>query len=189
MFWVISAVDLPQGQKVSGPIAVDVPPGTTTTEIVVTNHTRFGLNHSDPPDVSIPGSKHAAGWDFAGRSVVRVTALRQHRPLTQLAAPRAAFHAGRRDHPTPNSGSSQRFGGRFAARREARGPIVCRSPLRRPCSAGGLSLYSVCARPATPGPGLAGALVACGLMLAELLIAPYVRYSHAARRLEPSAGK
>ena len=37
MFWVISAVDLPQGQKVSGPIAVDVPPGKTTTEIVVTN--------------------------------------------------------------------------------------------------------------------------------------------------------
>jgi hypothetical protein len=36
-------------------------------------HTRFGLNHSRPPDVSRPGSKHAAGCDFAGRSVVRVT--------------------------------------------------------------------------------------------------------------------
>ena len=27
-------------------------------------HTRFGLNHSRPPDVSIPGSKQAAGWDL-----------------------------------------------------------------------------------------------------------------------------
>ena len=35
--------------------------------------TPFGSNHSRPPDVFRPGSKHAAGCEFAGRSVVRVT--------------------------------------------------------------------------------------------------------------------
>jgi hypothetical protein len=33
----LPAADLPQGQKVSGPIAVDVPTGKTVTEIVLTN--------------------------------------------------------------------------------------------------------------------------------------------------------
>ncbi|VEG39408.1 immunogenic protein MPT63 [Mycolicibacterium flavescens] len=33
----LPATDLPQGQKVSGPIAVDVPPGKSITEIVLTD--------------------------------------------------------------------------------------------------------------------------------------------------------
>ena len=51
-------------------------------------HTRFGLNHSRPPNVSIPGSKQAAGWAFAGRPVVGIT-LHQHRPLPS-SPPRGA---------------------------------------------------------------------------------------------------
>ena len=42
----LPATDLPQGQKVSGPIAVDVPPGKTITEIVLSNGiggTQLGL--------------------------------------------------------------------------------------------------------------------------------------------------
>jgi hypothetical protein len=42
----LSATDLPQGQKVSGPIAVDVPPGKVITQIVLTNGlggTQLGL--------------------------------------------------------------------------------------------------------------------------------------------------
>jgi hypothetical protein len=42
----LSATDLPQGQKVSGPIAVDVPLGKVITQIVVTNGlggTQLGL--------------------------------------------------------------------------------------------------------------------------------------------------
>jgi len=42
-------------------------------------------NRSRPPDVS-----KAAGWDFAGRSVVGGTANRQHRSVTQLAALRCS---------------------------------------------------------------------------------------------------
>ncbi|PRC43368.1 hypothetical protein C6A85_000000105710 [Mycobacterium sp. ITM-2017-0098] len=33
----LPATDLPQGQKVSGPVAVDVPPGETIAEVVLTN--------------------------------------------------------------------------------------------------------------------------------------------------------
>jgi hypothetical protein len=32
-------------------------------------------------------TKQAAGWDFAGRSAVGITAVSQHRPLARLAAP------------------------------------------------------------------------------------------------------
>lgn len=42
----LPATDLPQGQKVSGPIAVDVPTGKTITEIVLSNGiggTQLGL--------------------------------------------------------------------------------------------------------------------------------------------------
>jgi hypothetical protein len=56
MFWVISAVDLPEGQKVSGPIAVDVPPGKTITEIVVTN--QYAVHNS--VDGPAPNNRHDA---------------------------------------------------------------------------------------------------------------------------------
>ena len=60
-------------------------------------HTRFGLNHSRPPDVSSPGSKPRRAvtcWSVCGGGNPP-----QHRPLTQPAAPRAAWLCGPQTRP------------------------------------------------------------------------------------------
>ena len=61
-------------------------------------------NHSRPPDVS-----KAAGWDFAGRSVVGGTANRQHRPLTPARRPTVLNHA-HGDLPTGYPVERDKFG-------------------------------------------------------------------------------